>query len=205
MRAALGGTVASSVPNDPRKTSMPDYDDGGNITKASHPGLRRLISHRLIFSTDHKAIGLRYLWLALFSVFLGMIMSLVMRIHLVWPGAHLPLLSGLDNSPERYAALTLLHGSLMVLMVLTAAPQAGFGNYLLPIQIGARDMAFPTLNLLAFWVTVLSLIGVTAAFFLRAGNRSHPLDRQRRALLRRRARQRPQFQRHHHRPARERA
>ena len=95
-----------------------------------------------------------------------MIMSLVMRIHLVWPGAHLPLLSSLDNSPERYAALTLLHGSLMVLMVLTAAPQAGFGNYLLPIQIGARDMAFPTLNLLAFWSTALSLIGVTAAFFL---------------------------------------
>jgi cytochrome c oxidase subunit 1 len=140
---------------------MPDYDNGGNTTKAPHPGFRRLF-----FRTDHKAIGLRYLWLALFSVFLGMIMSLVMRIHLVWPGAHLPLLSGLDNSPQRYAALTLLHGSLMVLMVLTAAPQAGFGNYLLPIQIGARDMAFPTLNLLAFWGTVLSLIGVTAAFFL---------------------------------------
>ena len=160
MRAALGCTVASGVPNDPRKTSMPDYDNGGNTPKAPDSGLRGLT-----FRTDHKSIGLRYLWLALFSVFLGMIMSLVMRIHLVWPGAHLPLLSGLDNSPQRYAALTLLHGSLMVLMVLTAAPQAGFGNYLLPIQIGARDMAFPTLNLLAFWGTVLSLIGVTAAFF----------------------------------------
>ena len=98
---------------------MPDYDNGGNTTKAPDTGLRGLI-----FRTDHKAIGLQYLWLALFSVFLGMIMSLVMRIHLVWPGAHLPLLSGLDNSPERYAALTLLHGSLMVLMVLTAAPQS---------------------------------------------------------------------------------
>ncbi|MGA2428179.1 MAG: cbb3-type cytochrome c oxidase subunit I [Candidatus Acidiferrum sp.] len=121
---------------------------------------------RILFGTDHKAIGLRYLWLALFSVFLGMIMSLVMRIHLVWPGVHLPLLPSFGNSPENYAALTLLHGSLMVLMVLTAAPQAGFGNYLLPIQIGARDMAFPTLNLLAFWATVASLVGVTTAFFL---------------------------------------
>ena len=164
--AELGGTVASGVPNDPRKPSMPDYDNDGNTTKAPHPGLPRSIFRRLTFRTDHKAIGLRYLWLALFSVFLGMIMSLVMRIHLVWPGAHLPLLSGLDNSPQRYAALTLLHGSLMVLMVLTAAPQAGFGNYLLPIQIGARDMAFPTLNLLAFWVTIASLVGVTTAFFL---------------------------------------
>jgi cytochrome c oxidase subunit I len=121
---------------------------------------------RTLFHTDHKAIGLQYLCLALFSVFLGMIMSLVMRIHLVWPGAHLPLLSSLGNTPERYAALTLLHGSLMVLMVLTAAPQAGFGNYLLPIQIGARDMAFPTLNLFAFWATAASLAGVTSAFFL---------------------------------------
>jgi cytochrome c oxidase subunit I len=76
------------------------------------------------------------------------------------------LLSSLGNSPGRYAALTLLHGSLMVLMVLTAAPQAGFGNYLLPIQIGARDMAFPTLNLIAFWTTAASLVGVTVAFFL---------------------------------------
>jgi cytochrome c oxidase subunit I len=141
---------------------MVDYDNSGDASEGRRPSflLRRLLL------TDHKAIGLQYLWLALFSVFLGMIMSLVMRIHLVWPGAHLPLLSSLGNSPERYAALTLLHGSLMVLVVLAAAPQAGFGNYLLPIQIGARNMAFPTLNLVAFWTTVVSLVGVTAAFFL---------------------------------------
>src|ERR1700733_658321 len=120
----------------------------------------------ILFRTDHKAIGLLYLWLALFSVFLGMMMSLVMRMHLVWPGAHLPMLPGFGNSPERYAALTLLHGSLMVLMVLTAAPQAGFGTSLLPIQIGAQDMAFPMLNRFGFWTTVASLLGVTGAFFL---------------------------------------
>jgi cytochrome c oxidase subunit 1 len=137
---------------------MVDHPSGG---KASGPGFL----HRTLFRTDHKAIGLQYLWLALLSVFLGMIMSLVMRIHLVWPGARLPF-TGLDGSPERYAALTLLHGSLMVLMVLTAAPQAGFGNYLLPIQIGARDMAFPRLNLAALWITSTSLAGVTTAFFL---------------------------------------
>jgi len=141
---------------------MVDYDNSGTPPEAHQPGS----IGRKFFRSDHKAIGLRYLWLALFSVFLGMIMSLVMRIHLVWPGAHFPLLSSPGNSPERYSALTLLHGSLMVLMVLTAAPQAGFGNYLLPIQIGARDMAFPILNLLAFWTTAGSLLGVTAAFFL---------------------------------------
>jgi cytochrome c oxidase subunit 1 len=121
---------------------------------------------RYIFTTDHKAIGLNYLWLALFSVFLGMAMSLLMRIHLAWPEVHLPLLSSLGNSPERFAALTTLHGSLMVFLVLTAAPQAGFGNYFLPLQIGAREMAFSTLNLLAFWATVASLLGLTTTFFL---------------------------------------
>jgi len=125
---------------------------------------------RNIFSTDHKTIGLNYLWLALFSVFLGMAMSLLMRIHLVWPGMHLPLFSRLGDSPDRFAALTTLHGSLMVFLVLTAAPQAGFGNYFLPLQIGAREMAFPRLNLLAYWATVASLLGLTATFLIP----SHP-------------------------------
>ncbi|OLB37254.1 MAG: hypothetical protein AUH11_09200 [Acidobacteria bacterium 13_2_20CM_57_17] len=121
---------------------------------------------RHVFGSNHKIIGLNYLWLALFSVFLGMAMSLLMRIHLAWPGVHLPFLSSLGNLPDRFAALTTLHGSLMVFLVLTAAPQAGFGNYFLPLQIGAREMAFPTLNLLAFWLTVASLFGMTATFFL---------------------------------------
>jgi cytochrome c oxidase subunit 1 len=121
---------------------------------------------RHVFSTNHKTIGLNYLWLALFSVFLGMAMSLLIRIHVVWPGVHLPLLSSLGNSPDRFATLTTLHGSLMVFLVLTAAPQAGFGNYFLPLQIGAREMAFPTLNLLAFWATVVSFVGMTGAFLI---------------------------------------
>src|SRR6266849_8391177 len=121
---------------------------------------------RNFFASDHKTIGLSYLWLALFSVFLGMAMSLLMRIHLAWPGVHLPFLSSLGSSPDRFAALTTLHGSLMVFLVLTAAPQARFGHYFLPLQIGAREMAFPTLNLFAFWLTVASLVGLTTTFFI---------------------------------------
>ena len=121
---------------------------------------------RRFFRFDHKSIGRQYLWLSLFSVFLGTLMSLIMRIHLSWPALQLPFLAG--DTLERYAAFTTLHGSLMVFMVLTVAPQAGFGNYLLPLQIGAPDMAFPRLNLLAFGTTVLSLTGITAAFFLPA-------------------------------------
>src|SRR6266404_2246816 len=139
-----------------------DDTSGANYRESARIGF----VSRYVFNTDHKTIGLNYLWLALFSVFLGMAMSLLMRIHLAWPGAHLPFLSSLGNSPDRFAALTTLHGSLMVFLVLTAAPQAGFGNYFLPLQIGAREMAFPTLNLLAFWATVASLLGLTTTFLI---------------------------------------
>jgi cytochrome c oxidase subunit I len=123
------------------------------------------ILRRSVFSLDHKVIGLNYLWLALGSVFLGMGLSLLMRIHLVWPGVHIPFSLGNANNLAGYSALTLLHGSLMVFMVLTTAPQAGFGNYFLPLQIGARNMAFPALNSFSFWMTVASLLGITLSFF----------------------------------------
>lgn len=140
---------------------MVTYDGDANQPGTPRGGL----FSRYLFSTDHKVIGLAYLWLALFSVFMGMAMSVVMRIHLVWPGVHIPFFSSLGDAPERYATLPLLHGSLMVFFVLTAAPQLGFGNFLLPLQIGAREMAFPVLNLCSFWASVVSLLGMTAAFF----------------------------------------
>lgn len=111
-------------------------------------------------------IGLRYLWLALASVLFGMVLSLLMRIHLVWPSAHIPFFSNLASGAEGGAALALLHGSLMICFVLTTAPQAGFGNYFLPLQVGAAEMAFPLMNLLSFWATVLSFFGITASFFI---------------------------------------
>jgi cytochrome c oxidase subunit 1 len=141
---------------------MVTYDSGGNP-----PGTPRVrFVSRYLFSTDHKTIGLQYLWLAFCSVFLGMAISLLMRIHLVWPGVRIPFLSSLGSASERYATLPLLHGSLMVFFVLTAAPQMGFGNYFLPLQIGAREMAFPTLNPFSLWATVVSLVGITSAFLV---------------------------------------
>jgi cytochrome c oxidase subunit 1 len=144
------------------RTYMANSDSGVSHQESPQGGFLS----RYVFSTDHKTIGLNYLWLALFSVFLGMAMSLLIRIHLVWPGVRLPLLGSLGDSPERFAALTTLHGSLMVFLVLTAAPQAGFGNYFLPLQIGAREVAFPRLNLLAFWAIVASFLGLTATFLI---------------------------------------
>jgi cytochrome c oxidase subunit I len=124
---------------------------------------------KYIFSTDHKVIGIQYIMLAMTAVFVGMILSVFMRLHLAWPSLHLPFVSGGLMTPEQYAALLTMHGTIMVFFVLTTAPQGGFGNYFLPIQIGAPDMAFPRLNMLSFWVTFLAFIAILAAFIVPGG------------------------------------
>jgi len=124
---------------------------------------------KYVFSLDHKVIGIQYWFLALFSVFLGMALSLLMRFHLVWPSHHLPFVAGGIMTPDQYLALVTMHGSIMVFMVLTTAPQSGFGNFALPIQIGAEDMAFPVLNMMSFWITFVSLVVLGSAFFVTGG------------------------------------
>jgi len=126
---------------------------------------------KYVFSLDHKVIGIQYYFLALASVFIGMFLSLLMRINLVWPGTSIPLIG--EIKPETYLALLTMHGTFMVFFVLTTAPQSGFGNYFLPIQIGAPDMAFPVLNMLSFWTTFLAFIVMCAAFFVEAGAPIH--------------------------------
>lgn len=141
---------------------MVSFDSGGASPETPAPGLLG----PTLFDTGHKTIGLGYLWLALGSVLLGMLLSILMRIHLVWPAVQIPFFSGFGATSDRYVALTMLHGSLMVFFVLTTAPQAGFGNYFLPLQIGARETAFPTLNLFSFGATIASLVGIVVAFFV---------------------------------------
>src|SRR5919201_322795 len=126
---------------------------------------------KYIFSLDHKVIGLQYYFLALTSVFIGMLLSLIMRIHMVAPGIQFPLIG--EVKPETYLSLLTMHGTLMVFFVLTTAPQSGFGNYFLPIQIGAPDMAFPVLNMLSFWTTFLAFVAIMAAFFVTGGAPMH--------------------------------
>jgi len=126
---------------------------------------------KYVFSLDHKIIGLQYYFLGLAAVFVGMFLSLLMRIHLIWPTAVLPFLG--EIKPETYLSLVTMHGTIMVFFVLTTAPQGGFGNYFLPIQIGAPDMAFPVLNMLSFWVTFLAFLTLIASFFVIGGAPLH--------------------------------
>ena len=137
-----------------------------------HPAPTGFI-RKYIFSIDHKVIGIQYIILALAAVLVGMIMSLLMRMNLSWPGHKWSLLGTLFPggapeglmTPEFYLSLVTMHGTIMVFFVLTTAPQGGFGNYFLPIQIGAEDMAFPYLNMLSFWVTFVGFIVILAAIF----------------------------------------
>ncbi len=126
---------------------------------------------KYIFSLDHKVIGIQYYFLALTAVFVGMFLSLLMRIHLIWPAVSLPLVGAIK--PETYLSLLTMHGTIMVFFVLTTAPQGGFGNYFLPIQIGAPDMAFPTLNMLSFWTTFVGFLVLISAFFVTGGAPLH--------------------------------
>src|ERR1700680_3864534 len=141
-----------------------------SATVHSHAAPQGFI-RRYIFSLDHKVIGLQYYFLALVAVFVGMFLSVLMRFHMIWPTAVLPLVG--EIKPETYLSLMTMHGTIMVFFVLTTAPQGGFGNYVLPIQIGAPDMAFPVLNMLSFWTTFVAYLVMLAAFFVQGGAPLH--------------------------------
>jgi cytochrome c oxidase subunit 1 len=106
-----------------------------------------------------------------------MVLSWLMRIHLGWTNAAIPGLQLLSKSgapngvmtPEFYLQLMTMHGTIMVFFVLTTAPFAAFGNYFLPIQVGAEDMPFPHFNMMSFWVTFLAFVVLMSSFILGDG------------------------------------
>src|ERR1700732_1483103 len=130
-----------------------------------------------VFSLDHKVIGKQYYALALLAALCGMFVSWLMRIHLGWTNAAIPGLQLLSKSgapggvmtPEFYLQLMTMHGTIMVFFVLTTAPFAAFGNYFLPIQVGAEDMPFPHFNMMSFWVTFLAFVVLMSSFFFGDG------------------------------------
>lgn len=147
-----------------------------NAVVAGHRPPSSFLS-RYVFSRDHKIIGLQYIGLAMVAGFTGMLLSLLLRMHLVAPSAEIKVLewifpdgaAGGVMTPELYLALMTMHGTIMVFFVLTPAIQSGFGNYFLPLQIGAADMAFPTVNMLSFWVTLTSYLVMMSAVVFAGG------------------------------------
>jgi cytochrome c oxidase subunit 1 len=119
-----------------------------------------------IFSTNHRVIARQYFFLSIIAVLLGVVLSLVMRFHLIYPQTPI---AGVVMPPEFYLSLLTLHGTLMVFFVLTLAPFNAFGNLVLPEQLGARDMAFPHLNMISFWITAASFLVLVASFLATGG------------------------------------
>ena len=120
-----------------------------------------------VFSTHHRAVGFGYLAISAVAVAVGVLLSLAMRAHLAWPDWPLPLHGPI--LPEEYLALVTMHGTLMLFFVMTVAPQSGFGNLILPAQIGSRRMAFPRINAAGMWLTAMALAVLLAAFFVPGG------------------------------------
>ena len=110
-----------------------------------------------VFSQDAKYIGIQYMCAATLIALVGLILSVLMRVQLAYPE-----LNVLDPSTY-YQSLT-MHGMIMVIFFLTALFLGGFGNLLIPLMIGARDMAFPYINMMSFWVFVLSLLVLMASY-----------------------------------------
>jgi cytochrome c oxidase subunit 1 len=133
---------------------------------------------KYVFSRDHRVIGLQYFFLALAAALVGSAMSLLMRLRLAWPQSRWPLLEmifpdGFGDGlmkPEFYLAMVTMHGTMMVFMVLSVAPQSAFGNYFLPAQLGAREMVFPGLNMASFWLTLASFVVLMSALFVAGGS-----------------------------------
>jgi cytochrome c oxidase subunit 1 len=131
-----------------------------------------------VFSTDHKMIGRQFLFLGLFMMVLGGLLALMLRWQLAWPETQIPGLGWVPEpfmydgamGPEFYNAVFTMHATIMIFFVVMPILVGCFGNFLIPLMIGARDMAFPVLNMLSFWVGVVAGVVMLAGFFVPGGH-----------------------------------
>lgn len=132
---------------------------------------------KYVFSMDHKMIAKQFLITGIIMGTLGMAMSLIFRLQLAYPDMKFPFLEsilgqwGKDGKldPNFYLALITIHGTIMVFYVLTAGLSGTFSNLLIPLQVGARDMASPFMNMLSYWFFFLSSVVLIISLFVEGG------------------------------------
>jgi cytochrome c oxidase subunit 1 len=129
-----------------------------------------------LFSTDHKVIAKQFLWAGLLFLAFGGGLAMLIRWQWAYPGEPVPavgqlLFSGSGGSitPANYNSIFTMHGLIMIFFAITPIMIGAFGNFCIPLMIGARDMAFPTLNMLSFWTFLVSQGMVLASFFVQLG------------------------------------
>ncbi len=120
-----------------------------------------------VFSIDHKVIGKQYLFLGLFMGFVGVYLSYVFRWQLAWPGTSVPTW-GKVTALQYYEVVT-MHGTTMVFFVAMPILLGAFGNFLIPLMVGARDMAFPRLNMASYWTIFVATVLLLASFLVPGG------------------------------------
>lgn len=118
---------------------------------------------KYVWSQDHKVIAIQYGSTAIFVGLVALFLSAMMRLQLGFPDTFTLI------DPSSYYQAVTMHGMIMVVYLLTALFLGGFGNYLIPLMCGARDMVFPYLNMLSFWVYLLSVIILLSSFFVTGG------------------------------------
>ncbi len=123
----------------------------------------RTFISKYIWSQDHKVIAIQYALTAIAVGLLALGLSIMMRLQLGFPDSFSFI------TPEEYYQYVTLHGMIMVIYLLTALFLGGFGNYLIPLMCGSRDMVFPYMNMLSYWVYLLSVLVLMASFFIPDG------------------------------------
>ncbi len=133
---------------------------------------------KYVFSQDHKMISKQFLITGMIWAIIGGLMSVLFRLQLGYPDAHFQFLEDLLGSkwakggqiqPEFYYALVTMHGTILVFFVLTGGLSGTFANFLIPLQIGARDMASPLMNMLSYWFFLLSSVIMFCSLFVETG------------------------------------
>lgn len=142
-----------TMSNDQEKTEFVNYFD--------HQGKYKGILS-WIFTMDHKRIGLLYLYAIVVLFFVGAILGMLMRVELYAPGETI-------MKPQTYNGVFTVHGIIMIFMVVIPGLSVVFGNFFLPILIGARDVAFPKLNRLSWWIYIVGCILAVASQFMKDG------------------------------------
>jgi len=130
-----------------------------------------------VFSTDHKVIAKQFLWAGLLFLAFGGGLAMLIRWQWAFPGQPVPAVgsllfggSGGSITPANYNSIFTMHGLIMIFFAITPIMIGAFGNFCIPLMIGARDMAFPKLNMLSFWTFLVSQLLVLASFFVQLGS-----------------------------------
>src|SRR4051794_6503536 len=152
---------------------------GPSTPEHAHDQIHPLPSNplfRYVFSTDHKVIGIQFLFSGLIFFVIGGLMAMAIRWQIAWPWSPMPFLNkalwadhGYRMPPEFYNKLFTMHGTIMIFFVVIPILVGAFANYLFPLMIGARDMAFPKLNMVSYWCMPCAFVAILNAMIVEGG------------------------------------